>query len=226
MGLLTGVVLPVDFQVAFPQEVIRVNQVRAVPGMPVRTLDVIGEDFRSVDEVRINEIEATDIAVISRTRLLVQVPDVLKTSTITSVSVLSQRLTITPKSYIRFRISRTPSKVRGILKLMQSFLLMLFRTPGTDIFAPKLGGGALRVLGQNFGKEEGGDIVSSFIVSVDNTARQLIQIQSRNPSLPPDERLLSANVLQAGYNKNETALVAGIELLSQAGRAATARVEL
>jgi len=205
---------------------VRVSQVRTVPNVPMRTLDVVGEDFRSVDEVLINDIASPEVVVLSRTRLLAQVPASLATATITSVSVFSHRLAVTSKSFMRFRISRTPSKVRGILKLMQTFLLVLFRTPGSDIFYPKLGGGGLRSLGQNFGKEEGGDIVSSFIISVDNTTRQIIQIQGRNPSLPPDERLLAANVLNAGYNKNETALVAGVEVLSQAGRAIRTQLEL
>src|SRR5690606_23234077 len=218
--------MAVDFQICAPQEVIKLGQVRNIPGLPVRTLDIIGEDFRSVDEVLINDIPAPEVVVLSRTRLLAQVPEALQNSDVTSVSVLSTRLIITERSIIRFRISRTPSKVRGILKLMQAFLKVLFTTPGTDIFAKKVGGGALRTIGHNFGKDQGADIVSNFIVSVDNTARQLIQVQSRNSSLPPDERLLSAKVYKAGFVKNETALVVGIEILSQTGRVARPLLEL
>ena len=218
--------MSVDFQVAFPQEVIQVSQVRPVPSLDPRTLDVIGSDFRSVDEVLINEIPSPDFMVLSRTRLLVEVPDAIKQQTVTSITVLSTRLTITDRSFIKFRIGRTPSKVRGVLRLMQLFLKVLFTTPGTDIFSPRIGGGGLRSIGQNFGAEQGADIVSGFIVSVDNTARQLIQIQGRDQSIPPDERLLRAKVTQAGYNRNETALVAAVELTSQAGRVAVGRFEL
>lgn len=215
-----------DFQVISAREVIKINRVRLYPASSVRTLDVIGEDFRSVDEVLINEIASPDVVVLSRTRLLAQVPDTLTNATLTSVSVISQRLAITEKSFIKFRISRTPGKVTGIMRLVQLFLKILFTTPGTDIFSPKIGGGGLKSLGSSFGLDEGGDIVSGFIISVDNTARQIIQIQSRRFNIPPDERLLSAKVIRAGYNRNETALLASVELLSQAGRVATARLEL
>lgn len=218
--------MPVDFQVAFPQETVRVSQVRTVPGVSVRTLDISGDDFRSADEVLMNEVPSPSFVILSKTRLLAEVPDALKSSTITSILVLSRRLVITPRSYIRFRIGSTASKTRGILRLMQLFLRVLLTTPGTDIFSPKLGGGALVHLGQSISVEEGTDVVSSFIVSVDNTAKQLIQIQGRNQATPPDERLMSARVLSAGFNKNETAIVASIELLSQAGRTAVAQLDV
>lgn len=218
--------MPVDFQVAFPQEAVRVSQVRIVPGLPVRTLDIAGDDFRSADEVLMNEVPSPSFVVLGKTRMLAQVPEVLKDSTVTSILVLSRRLLITPRSFIRFRIGERASKTRGILRLMQVFLRLLLQTPGSDIFARKLGGGALSHIGQSIGKEDSGDIVSGLIISVDTTVRQIIQIQGRNQATPPDERLMSATVRSAGFNKNETALVASIELLSQAGEAAVARFEL
>lgn len=218
--------MPVDFQVAVPQEAIRISQVLPVPGLAVRTLKITGEDFRSVDEVLMNEVPSPSFVVLNKTQLLAQVPDALKSATVSSISVLSRRLIITPRSFIRFRIGPTPGKTRGILRLMQVFLRLLFQTPGSDIFAPKLGGGALAHLGQSVSVEQGSDLVASFIISVDNTKSQLIQIQGRNQSVPPNERLLDATVQSTGYNKNETALIASIALTSQAGESAVARFEM
>lgn len=218
--------MAVDFQIAFPQETVKVSLARPVPGLPVRTLEVIGDDFRSADEVLMNEVPSPSFIIVSKNRILAEVPQALRDATISSISVLSKRLTVTPRSYIRFRIGRTPSKVRGILRLMQVFLRVLFQTPGTDIFAPKVGGGALVHLGQSVSIEQGSDLVGDFVVSVDNTVRQLIQIQSRDQSIPPDERILTARVASAGFNKNETALVASIEVMSQAGRSVVARLEV
>ena len=217
--------MPVDFQVAFPQETVKISQVKPVPGLPVRTLDIYGEDFRSVEDVLMNQVSVPSFVVLGKTRLLAEVPQPLVNLTITSIMVLSRKLLISPRSYIRFNIGRTPSKTRGILKLMQLFLKMLLTTPGTDIFAPKAGGGAMVHLGQSVGTNEGSDVVAGIIVSVDSTARQIVQIQGRNQSIPPDERLLTAKVLSAGFNKNETAILVGIELTSQAGRSAVARFE-
>lgn len=218
--------MAVDFQVAFPTELIKVSQVRPVPSLSFRAFEIIGEDFRSVGEVLMNEIPSPDVVILGKNRMLAQVPKTLEAMPITSITVVSNRLVMTERSYIRFKIGRTPSKTRGILRLMQLFLKILFTTPGTDIFANKIGGAGLSALGSNFGRDEGGEIISSFVISVDTTLRQIIQIQSRDPSIPPDERLLAATVVSAGFNPNEAALITSIELTSQAGQAAIARLEL
>lgn len=214
--------MSVDFQVVFPQEVIPLIAVRQVPGMSPRTLDITGTDFRSLDEVLLNEVPSPGAIIVSQTRLIVPVPASLAQSTITSISVLSRRLTLTPKSVIRFQIGPTPSKVRGILRLVQLFLKVLFTTPGRDIFTPKLGAAALRNIGRNFGP--GGDIVMDFVLSVETTVRQIMAIQSKDASIPFDERLLSARLLGAKFDVEQAALVVSVELTSQAGQAAVTNV--
>ena len=216
--------MSVDFQAVFPQEVIPLIAIRQVPGMSPRTLDITGTDFRSLDEVLLNEIPAPGAVVVSQTRLLVPVPASLAHATITSVSVLSRRLTISQRSIIQFRIGRTPSKVRGILRLMQLFLKVLFTTPGQDIFTPKLGAAALKNIGRTFGKGQSDNIVMDFVLAVETTVRQILAIQSKDASLPFDERLLSARLLGSKYDHEQSALVVSVELTSQAGQAAVTNV--
>lgn len=216
--------MAVDFQVIFPQQVVALNAVRILPGVNPRSVDLLGADFRSVDEVLINDLASPDVVIISKTRLLAQVPNALKNETLTSITVTSNKLTMTAKSLIKFRIGRTPSKVSGILRLMQVFLKILFTTPGTDIFSPRIGGNALKDIGLTFGKGQGGNIISDFVIAVGNTQRQIQAIQARDPSIPRDERLLASTVSRAGYNRAEAALIVAVELTSQAGRSATANV--
>lgn len=218
--------MAVDFQVCFPQEVIPLVAVRQLVGASTRTLDIQGSDFRSVDEVLMNEIRSPSVIVVSKTRLLATVPTSLIDQTILSLSVLSRRLTITAKSVIQFRIGLQPSKVRGILRLVQLFLKILFTTPGRDIFTPKLGGAALKNIGRTFGKSQSGSIIADFALSVETTIRQILAIQGRDATLPFDERLLSAKVLTASFDQNESALIVSIELTSQAGQAAITNVVL
>jgi hypothetical protein len=216
--------LSVDFQVVFPQQAIQLNSVRIVPGATPPLLDVVGADFRSVDQVLVNGLESPQVVILSRTRLLAQIPVSLNVAALSSVSVISRDLTISPKSLISFQIGQTPSKVSGILRLIQVFLKVLFTTAGTDIFAPRVGGSALKNLGHTFGDSQGGTIVSDMIIAVSTTQRQILAIQSRDPTIPRDERLLSAVVSNATYDRAESALIVGVSLTSQAGRSATANV--
>lgn len=213
-------------QVVFPQEAVDLNRVRLIPGPP-RSVDVVGADFRSVDEVLINNIPSPDVVVLSNTRLLAQVPEEqMRFDRVLNITVLSKRLTVTPRSVLRFRIGRTPGKVSGIQRLVQKFLLILFTTPGSDIFSPRLGGGALKGLGSVYGADRGSDIVSDFVIAVDNTVRQIVAIQGRNSSLPRDERLLAAKVVSASFVKEESGINVSVEITSQAGRSALADVGL
>lgn len=222
--------MALDFQCVYPQESIRLSKIRFTPVSPLglpRALDIIGQDFRSVDEVLVNESPSPDVIVLSKTRLIAQLPDILQKSLdVRSVAVLSRKLTITDRSYLRFRIGDTPGVVKGILRLVQLFLKVLLTTPGTDIWDRKVGGGALKNIGETFGTDQGADIISDFIISVDSTSRQIIATQGREPKLPRDERLLAAKVLSVGYDRDLGALLAAVEITSQAGRAATANLEL
>lgn len=218
--------MAVDLQICFPQEAVKLNSVRFADGVAVRSLDIAGDDFSAVDEVLINDIVSPSIIVLSQTRLIAQIPTEVLIQPISSVRVTSRRLFMTERSYIKFQIGRTPSKVSGILRLCQLFLKILFTTPGTDIFSPQTGAGVLQNVGRTFGRDEGGAIVSDFIISVAATQKQIIASQGRDPSIPRDERLLAAKVTKAGYSKSDTALVISVELTSQAGRSATANVML
>jgi hypothetical protein len=209
--------MTVDLQVIFPQVSIELNQIMDMLGYTPRTLDVRGADFSSVDEVLINDSPAPNFSVLGRKRLLAQVPTPVGTNHIYSVSVISNRLAVTRESLLRFRIGDTPGKVTGMLLLLQLFVKILLTTPGTDIFSPRLGGGLLAKTGQYTGKDEGKGLVGDVVIAVDNTSRQIISLQSRNSSIPSNERLLAANVISARYTQHDLSLQVEIELLNQAG---------
>jgi hypothetical protein len=219
-----GARMAVDFQVVFPQTTVPLNSVTVQPGLNPRSLSIIGQDFTSVAQVLINNIASPDIVILSKTRLLAQVPSQLQNATLAQVTVTSTSLTLSPKSLILFQIGPQAGKVSGILRLIQIFLKVLLTTPGRDIFAPRIGGAALKDIGLTFGADQGGGIVSDIIISVDTTRKQIMAIQARDPTIPRAERLLAATVLNANYNRAEAALVVGVQLTSQAGQAATANI--
>lgn len=217
--------MSVDLQTISPQEVVRLSQIRVLPGPP-RVVAVIGEDFRSVDEVLINQVASPDVVVLGKNRLLAQVPDSASLDRIHDVQVLSKKLLLTDRSQLRLRIGRTPGRATGIMRLMQLFLKVLFTTPGRDIFSPNIGGGALKNVGATFGAGEGHDIVNDFVIAVDTTSRQIVAIQGRDTSIPRDERLLGAKVLRASFNRSLGGIDVAVQITSQAGRDATANVGL
>jgi len=214
-----------DIQFAFPQEMIPVSSAKLVYGPPL-TVDIIGEDFRLVDQVLINDVPSPDVVIVSQRRLLAQVPPIMVRQRITSVTISSASISLSSKNMIKFKIGDAARKASGIMRLMQTWLKMFFTTQGTSISNKSIGGGAQMVYGQSFGQNEIGNIISGMVIAADTTTRQLIAVQSRVPKLPLTERLLSGKVINAGFNRNETALAMGIELVSQSGKTGQANMEL
>ena len=214
--------MAIDFQVVYPAEVLALTAARQVSRTPRRVLEISGYDFRSVDEVLLNEVPSQEVIIVSQTKLLAQVPETLGREDITSISVLSRRITISPKSLIRFRIGNRAGKVRGVLRLVQLYLKVLLSTPGFDIFAKQQGGGLLKNLGGTFSK--GNVVVSDVVLSVDSTNRQLLSAQARDGTIPFDERLLNGKLISARFDAEDSALLIALEIVSQAGEVATANL--
>ena len=219
--------MAIDLQTILPQNVVPVSSSRMVMLGGLRALDVIGEDFRSVDEVYINDVQSPDYVVVSKTHLIAQLPESLQGNPdVTSIQVLSRTLTVTAKSLLRFRIGDTPGSVQGVLRLLQLFVKLLLSEPGSDIFNKGLGGGALRSVGVTFNAGDGESIKQDFVVAVDRVARQIVGLQSRNGSLPRDERLLNAELKGATFDRAQGSLFVVIEVVSQAGTPARVNLEL
>jgi hypothetical protein len=215
-----------DIQFSYPQQVVTIAKVLLLQGMDPPTLEIVGTDFSAVEEVRLNDITSPLVTVQSRTVLHAVIPKEVRNNAIINVVVVSYTIVYSPKSVVSFQMGRTNRKASGIARAVQLFLKVLLTEPGSDIFSPTLGGGALRGLGRTFSKEAAGGIVGDFVIAVDNTVKQVVTMQSRKPRLPRDERLLSAQVTSARFDASQTALVVSVLLLTQAGSAATANIVL
>jgi hypothetical protein len=203
-----------------------VTAAREVPDMSPRSLEISGPDFRSAIEVLINEENSPSFVIASKNIILAQVPDSQKKAVVRNISVLSAEFTATYQSRIQFRLGRDPKKATGLKAMMQMFLKILLATPGADAFATKIGGGALKNIGKNFAVGEMQTIISDFAIAVRRTEGQIKALQSQQSRLPDDERLLAANILNAKFDIQLSALIARVELIAQSGTRAIASLEL
>lgn len=214
--------MAVDLQVVHPQNVIPLSSIVELAAYTPRALDIGGDDFSAVDDVEINDQPSPQWTVINRHRLIAQVP-LEDTGAIYNVNVISNRLTFTRESLLRFKLGNSPGKVTGMMRLIQMFVKVLLTTPGTDIWNPRMGGGLLSKIG-NRGGAQGKGLVGDATIAVDNTSIQLMAMQAQEKNIPPTERLLSASVTQAKYNQYDLSLDITIELLNQALRKGFANI--
>lgn len=215
-----------DLQFVLFQDALRLNGVREIPGMSPRSLQILGKDFHHAVEVQINETKSPSYVIANSKTIIAQVPDGQVKSNIRSVSVLSSDFTATFRSKISFRIGDDPTMASGLKSMMQTFLKVLLTTPGTDSFAKRIGGNALKNLGSSFDISQTSSVVSDFTIAVNRTSSQIRTMQARQSRLDEDERLLAANVLHVRFDPNLTALIARVELIPQSGKRAIVNLEL
>lgn len=215
-----------ELQVIRLQDVLPITGANHIPGLVPPTLEIHGEDFRSVDQVLINDAEAPEVVLASSTKLLAQIPASELREPIKTVSVLSTSFTRTAASRVLFGVSLNPISVTGIQRMMQTFLINLMTTPGTDAWSPARGGGIQRIVGANFPKDSTGGVVAEFAIAVNRTRAQVIAMQSRSATLTEDERLAGAQILESVFNPNSLGLIARVKLTARSGRSAVANMEL
>jgi hypothetical protein len=192
---------------------LKVNSIRNAPGVSPRSIIVKGDDFRNVEQVIMDGFAAPEFVVYSTTELVAEVPSPLRDSVITSVSVLSSSLTLTERSIVEFTFGTRPKKVRGVLRLMQTFLRILLRTPGSNRFHPRSGGGLLKQVSGLATQQTAADIA----IAVQSAKQYLINVQTAERNIPPSERLLSAEIQALNVDPRSTSAFVTIVLTSHSG---------
>lgn len=199
-------------------DVLKVNSVRNAPGVSPRSLIIEGEDFRSVETVLINGTAAPEFVAYSKTQLIAEVPELYRNETITEVSVLSSSLTFTKRSLVSFTFGTRPKKLSGVLRLMQTFLRILLRSPGSNVFHRRSGGGLLLRIGDNISTRAAADIA----IAINSTKTYLIGVQTAERNIPPPERLLNAEIAGLTIDPQNTTIAVTIILTNHSGQRAAA----
>lgn len=215
-----------DLQSFYFGDIMNITGAEEVPDLVPRSLNIYGKDFDHAVRVLINDIDSPSWIVSSRSQIIAQVPDVISGSNIVSLEVLSSDFTATAKSKLIFELGRDTKKCSGLKSMMQMFIKVLFTTPGTDVFAKRIGGGALISLGKNFDTENTQNLVSDLSISIRRAEMQMIALQSHQIRLADDERLAAANILGVRMDPSTTTLIARVELVAQSGKMAIANLEL
>jgi hypothetical protein len=195
-------------------DVLTVTSVRNATGVSPRSIVVRGEDFRNVETVLINGTASPSFVAYSTSELIAEVPEAWRDESITAVAVMSSRLTFTTRSIVNFTVGTKVRKVNGVLRLMQQFLRILLRTPGSNVFARQSGGGLLTSIGSNISARAAADIA----VAVNTARSYLIGVQTIERNLPPNERLLSAEISALDVDPRGTSIAVTIVLTNHSGQ--------
>ena len=196
---------------------------RFVPGLQNLTLEVIGDDFTSVEEVFVNEVKSPEFIVINSTTMWVQLPEAAQ-DRIETIEVISSAFTAFERSRLSFQLGNKTKIVDGPQKMMQLFVKWLLQSPGSDIFNPERGGGLQELAGKVTTTKRMEPILATITRAVNQTAAQIQRVQVAQPGLPLRERLLSAVV--DGVNVSTQTMEAHIRVRLSTMSGETARTSL
>lgn len=209
-----------DIQVIRILDALQVNRVEEAPGVEPRSVIVTGQDFSSVEQVLLNGFPSPEFVQYSESRIVAQVPEIIEEATITEVMVLSSRFTLTPQSLVEFTLGERIRAVTGTQKLMQNFIRILLRSPGTNLFHPRSGGGLTDSVGNNLDSKD--RVSADIAVSVSRTRQYIVGTQTPNRSIPDSERLLSADITGLDVDPVNSAVYLTVLLRSHSGSSAAA----
>lgn len=214
----------IDIKIIAIKDLLPIQAVRAVAGLNPRTLDIRGQQFLQATEVEINGIISPEFMIISDSQIFAQVPTGQKNSIINTVAVLAQQPSPTRSSVFYFEVGSSLSSLRGIERLVQMFVKICLQTPGTDKFRPTIGGGLLALAGQNVSNDAQNTVSASAVTAINRTRDQIVALQNKAPRIPPDERLLTADVVGVGFDPNTTTLALKVAISAQSGQQAVANL--
>ena len=102
-------------------------------------------------------------------------------------------------------VTRPPTYVEGIDKLVQVVALLFLNNGDRSIFAPDRAGGMRSLIGSNIDPEDPSELFADVRIIL-NRVEQTIKEEQINTSRPPSERLLSLQLVDIVPNEQELAV--------------------
>lgn len=215
-----------DIKILTIRDLLPIVKVEFVANLVPLSLTIIGEKMEQATTVYINDVEAPEFLVVSKNRLVAQVPSSEVKSVINKVAVVAEKPSADRNSLLHFEMPGTFRSFQGIERLVQHFCKLLLQSPGSDKFSPNEGGGLLKIVGRNVSRGDSKSLQASVVTAVSRTRDQILSRQAKNSRIPSDERLLSASTEAVGFDVATTTLRARIALSAVSGRQAVANLTL
>lgn len=205
-----------DFKILTAKIQLPISTITPIRGFLPPAILVSGQDLNKVDVILYNGVPAQDFIVQSSTRLIIAIPESQVGRDIFNLQIISKIPIPTSTSAITLEIGKPLKTISGIERLVQAWLILFMTNPNSDIFSPDSGGGGRKIIGKttdSAGKSASADLS----LAVDRTNSELLKLQSQNPRIPPEEKLLSASITNITFDTTTTILSASVSIINMAG---------
>lgn len=215
----------IDIKILTIRDLLQITGVAFAQITPL-SVYISGYKLDQASKILINDREVPEFVVESSNRVLAQVPDSERASTLRSVAAVAEGASIDRRSLLHFEVPGSIRQLSGLEKLVQIFCRILLQTPGSDRFRPSEGGGLLRLVGQPISRRDSRSLQAAVVNAVGRTRDQVMARQATKIRMSSDERLLSADVEAVGFDATTTTLMCRVNLAAISGRQAVANMTL
>jgi hypothetical protein len=206
------------------RDLLPVVKVEFAQGLVPLSVIVTGDKMNEASQVLINDVECPEFIVASPTRLIAQVPNSERNSTLRKIAVLAESPSVNRSSLLKFELGPSLKTISGLERLVQLFVKLLLQTPGSDKFDTTQGGGLLAAVGKNISKNDNKSVQAMVVSAISRTRDQIVAMQAKNNRIPADERLLTAKTEAVGFDPNTTTVSASVSLTAVSGRQAVTNI--
>jgi hypothetical protein len=208
-----------DFKIVHARSLLDIFSIAPIRGFSPPSIVVLGTDLNFTSEVLYNGIEATEFVISSSTRLIVRIPPSQVGKDLMDLQVYASRPTLRGDASLVMELTKPFKIVSGLDRLVQSWIMIFLTTPGTDVFSPQSGGGARSIVGSRTDRKQK-SAAADLAQAIERTQSELIRLQSQNPAVPPEERLLSSSLESLSHDESTGVLSVRILLKNMVNQSA------
>lgn len=208
-----------DFRIVTAKVILPIYSVAPVRGFLPLSILVIGDRLDRAVEVLYNGISVSEFTALAPNRLLVKVPSSQIGQKFQDLKVLSTVSMAKADAMLSLGVTTPPKTVAGIDRLVQSWVLIFLTTPGSDIFTPNSGGGAIAIVGRPTDRS-GKGVAADLAIAIERTKQEILRLQAGSQVIPPSEKLLSCTLDSVQYDHASTVTSARVNIQNMLGNAA------
>lgn len=206
-----------DLRVISAKAILPIHSVYPMKEFYPPSFMVLGTNLDKTEEVELNGVLVDEYAVLGPDRVLVRVPDSQMTKPLLSLRAYAAVSVVETNAAFQFAITKPPKTVEGLDRLVQSWLIVLMTTPGSDIFDKQSGGGARSLIGKTTDRSHS-SIAADLSMAISRTNTEILRTQAANLGLPSSERLLAGSLDSLNFDESTSILNATVSLQNMAGQ--------
>jgi hypothetical protein len=212
-----------DFSIIAARVLLKIHSVAPIRGFNPPSVVVLGDKLNLTQEVFYNNIKVTEFVISAPNRLVVRIPTSQVGKEFVGIQVFSSVNVTKTSSALSFELIKPLRQVEGIERLVQSWMIVFFTSPGSDVFDLKSGGGVRSIIGKNT-NTKGKGVSADLALAIERTQSELLRLQAQNSKIPLSEKLLSATLNAMNYDDRTTTLSATVGLKNMLGEQAEVSV--